>query len=194
MTDTSPVAALHAWVDESIHVTANLYLLAAAVMETSDDLDTTRQRLRVMARRTRGRTHWNSEEEGDRLRLSQLIGDLPLTNIVVAASRIDPRRQERARRKCMQQLLHRLASDDVSQVWFESRDEIGNSRDLAMVANLRTTDALPSTLRIDHAKPLAEPLLWVPDAVAGAVAAAHDGRTGFRACFEHKLEEIVFEL
>ncbi|WP_194762281.1 hypothetical protein [Microbacterium sp. UFMG61] len=63
-----------------------------------------------------------------------------------------------------------------------------------MVANLRTTDALPPTLRVDHAKPLEEPLLWVPDAVAGAVAAAHDGRTLYRACFEDKLEEAMFEL
>ena len=94
----------------------------------------------------------------------------------------------------MQQLLHKLASEGVSQTWFESRDDIGNTRDLAMVANLRTTDALPPTLRIDHAKPLEEPLLWVPDAVAGAIAAAHNGRTHFRACFEHTLDEVVFEL
>ncbi len=195
MTHTRPTTELHAWVDESIHVRANLYLLAAAVTTAAaEDLDTTRLRLRAMARRTRGRTHWNSEDERDRLRISRLIGDLPLTNIVVTATRIDPRRQERARRKCMQQLLHKLASGSVTQVWFESRDEIGNRRDLAMVANLRTTDALPPTLRVDHAKPLEEPLLWVPDAVAGAVAAAHDGRTLYRACFEDKLEEAMFEL
>lgn len=73
MTETARMTALGAWVDESIHVNANLYLLAAAVATTApEDLDTSRDRLRAIARRTRGRTHWINEEERDRLRISRL--------------------------------------------------------------------------------------------------------------------------
>lgn len=128
------------------------------------------------------------------MRIATLIGEMSVSNVVVTATRLDPKRQERARRKCMQQLLHRLVAEGVRQVWMESRDAIGNQRDLALVTNLRTTDALPMSIRVDHARPLDEPLLWVPDAVAGAVAAAHDGRTHYRALIEHKLEEIIFDL
>lgn len=185
---------VHAWVDESVHVVRGLYVMAAAIAPVvPTTLDGDRQRLHALTR-ARRRLHWSSEEERDRVRIAALVAELSVTNIVVTATRLDPRRQERARRKCMQRLLHRLVADGVEHVWLESRDSIGNQRDLTMVANLRTTDALPLSIRVDHALPLEEPLLWVPDAVAGAVAAAHDGRDHYRALIEHKLQEIVFDL
>ncbi|MDO9395841.1 MAG: hypothetical protein Q7T71_04795 [Herbiconiux sp.] len=188
-------APLHAWVDESIHVGNELYLLAAAVApHDAEQLETCRLLLRSLARRPRRRLHWNSEEERDRLAIVNTIAEMPLTNVVVTATRLDPRRQERARRKCLQRMLHHLAEDQIEQVWLESRDAIGDSRDLAMVASLRTTRALPASIRVDHARPLDEPLLWIPDAVAGAVAAAHNGQPLYRNPLARILEEVVFEL
>lgn len=186
---------LHAWVDESVHVGNRLYLLAAAVAPRDEDqLDVCRARLRSLVRHARGRLHWNSEEERDLVAITDAIADMPLSNIVVIATRLNPKKQERARRKCLEQLLHRLATAEVEHVWLESRDTIGNRRDLAMVASLRTTHVLPPSMRIDHARPLDEPLLWLPDSVAGAVAAAHNGQLHYRAPLTHKLEEITFEL
>lgn len=186
---------LHAWVDESIHVGNRLYLLAAAVAPLDEEqLDEFRTRLRSLVRHARGRLHWNREEERDMVAITAAIADMPLTNIVVTATRLDPRKQERARRKCLEQLLHRLAIDHVEHVWLESRDPIGNRRDLAMVASMRTTHVLPASIRVDHARPFDEPLLWLPDSVAGAVAAAHDGKPHYRAPLAHMLEEITIEL
>lgn len=188
-------APLHAWVDESIHVGNRLYLLAAAVAPCDEkQLDDCRDRLRSLVRHARRRLHWNSEEERDLVAIAAAIATMPLTNIVVTATRLDPKRQERARRKCLEQLLHRLAADQVEHVWLESRDAIGNKRDLTMVATLRSAHALPASIRVDHARPLDEPMLWLPDSVAGAVAASHDGQPHYRAPLEHMLEEITFEL
>ncbi len=188
-------APLHAWVDESVHVGNELYLLAAAVApQNSRLLETCRLSLQALTRDRRRRLHWNSEEERDRLAIVQAIAEMPLTSIVVTATRLDPRRQERARRKCLERLLHHLAAKEVEHVWLESRDAIGNRRDLAMVASLRTTFALAESVRVDHARPLDEPLLWVPDSVAGAVAAAHNGQLLYRDPLDAVLEEIVFEL
>lgn len=186
---------LQAWVDESIHVANELYILAAAIAPSDPaQLEACRDRLRALVRRARNRLHWNSEEEGDLIGISKTIGSMPLTSIVVTATHMDRRKQERARRKCLQQLLYRLSADRVEQVWLESRDAIGNQRDLAMVANLRSTHALDDALRVDHLKPLEEPLLWLPDSVAGAVAAAHDGRPWYRAPMAHMIDELILEL
>jgi len=38
-----------------------------------------------------------------------------------------------------------------------------------MVAALRGSRTVPSNIRIDFERPVAEPMLWIPDAVAGAV-------------------------
>ena len=193
MSHPTPVP-IHAWVDESVHVGRGLYVMAAAMAPLMPEaLEFDRRRLRSLTRAT-GCLHWSREEERDKMRIATLVGELSLSNMVVTATRLDPRRQERARRKCLQRLLHQLVDDRVQQVWLESRDRVGNQRDLAMVASLRTTDALPSSIRVDHARPSEEPLLWVADAVAGAVAAAYEGRRQFRALIDHKLQEIVIDL
>jgi hypothetical protein len=187
--------SLHAWVDESVHVGNGLYLLAAAIAPDDEaKLEACRDHLRSLVRHARGRLHWRNEEEIDHIAISEAIGSMPLSSIVVTATRLDPKKQERARRKCLEQLLHRLVTDGVEQVWLESRDVRGNSRDLAMVANLRSARTLPGSIRVDHARPLEEPLLWLPDSIAGAVAAAHDGHPRFRAPLLHMLDEITFEL
>jgi hypothetical protein len=187
--------SMHAWIDESVHVGNGLYLLAAAVAPDDEaQLEACRDHLRSLVRHARGRLHWRNEEEIDHIAITAAIGAMPLSSIVVTATRLDPKKQERARRKCLEQLLHRLVTDGVEQVWLESRDARGNSRDLAMVANLRNARTLPRSIRVDHARPLEEPLLWLPDSIAGAVAAAHDGKPQFRAPLLHMLEEITFEL
>lgn len=188
-------APLHAWVDESIHVGNRIYLLAAAIAPSDpEQLEACRDRLRSLVRHARGRLHWNREEERDLIAITSAIAEMPLTNIVVTAARLDPKKQERARRKCLEQLLHRLVAADIERVWLESRDAVGNRRDLAMVASLRNTRVLPDSIRVDHARPLDEPMLWLPDSIAGAVAAAHDGQARYKAPLAHMLEEIVFDL
>ncbi|MFD7075516.1 hypothetical protein ACFV9G_15005 [Nocardioides sp. NPDC059952] len=123
-----PGVALHAWVDESVHVDAGLYVLAAAVAST-EACDAHRDALRPLARPARQRTHWKFEDDKDRRRLIEALSGLELRHVVAVASPIDHKRQERARRKCLERLMPRLAEVGVTQVWFESRSEGQDKKD-----------------------------------------------------------------
>ena len=72
----------------------------------------------------------------------------------------------------MARLLHELSGHEVNRVWMESRQDRLNRADLQIVNTMRTRKDLRRELRVEFARPLTEPLLWVPDAVAGAVAIA----------------------
>lgn len=68
-------------------------------------------------------------------------------------------------------LLHILAGLGVAQVWAEQRTPSLNRRDLQLINALRSQQAIPADLRVDFAQPLQEPMLWIPDVVAGALGA-----------------------
>ncbi|MFT4163921.1 MAG: hypothetical protein QM650_01605 [Microlunatus sp.] len=69
-------------------------------------------------------------------------------------------------RHCVACCLSELA---VSQVWIESRTQSLNRRDQRMIDALRSRRVIPSGLTLDFALPSVEPMLWLPDIVAGAV-------------------------
>ncbi len=49
-----------------------------------------------------------------------------------------------------------------------------------MVASMRSSGMLTASLHVMFARPLDEPMLWIPDAVAGAIAAAVKGVPAYR--------------
>lgn len=53
----------------------------------------------------------------------------------------------------------------------ESRGYADDKRDMEMVGSLRAKKTLKGELRVDHVRGPDEPLLWLPDAVCGAVNA-----------------------
>lgn len=91
----------------------------------------------------------------------------------------------------MEDLFHHLGEYEVTQVWMESRGQ-QDARDTKMVAALRSKGMLMP--RVDFARPIDEPMLWVPDAVAGAVAAARKGQPAFRVALGTALNEIDVRL
>ncbi|GAB6986541.1 hypothetical protein [Nocardioides pyridinolyticus] len=185
---------LHAWVDESIHTSGvetpdGMYVLAAAVADR-EDCGGTREQLRDLVPRGAVRLHWRGEGDPRRAIITSTIASCDLINAVVVGSPLDHRRQERARRKCMQRLLHELEALGVSQVWVESRTKTLNRKDLQMVDALRGEGVITRALRVDFRLPSEEPMLWVPDAVAGAVSAA---RKGTETTHRKLLGEMVTE-
>lgn len=120
-----------------------------------------------------------------------MIAEHDLVHIVVVGSPIDPRRQERARRQCLERLVFELGNMDVSQVWLESRTQSLNDRDRRMFAALHAKRAMPGELHIDFALPTDEPMLWVADAVAGACGQARRGvALDVRAALGTGIDEI----
>lgn len=181
--------ALHAWVDESVHVEHGLYVLAAVVADTSQ-CEEHRELLRSLRRPTRPRLHWNDEERKDQLLIAQAIGRLDLSHVVAVASPIERTRQERGRRKCIDVLLPHLDGDGVTSVWFESRGKYSDKKDIAMVAALRTQRRLTAGIRADHARPLDEPMLWAPDAIAGIISADRKQAPDFKIALGCNVLEI----
>ncbi len=77
----------------------------------------------------------------------------------------------------------------------ETRTSSLNERDRRMFAALHARSAMPARLRIDFALPTDEPMLWVADAVAGAVGQARRGfALDVRDALGHGIDEIDISL
>lgn len=173
-----------AWVDESIHVGAagdGFYVLAAAVGHPAS-VEPARTALRRLVRRPRRRLHWHGEDDATRRRLVALIAGLDLVHLVVVHEVADARKQERSRRKCLGRLLFELDQLQVGRILLEARGDALDRRDRTMIAALRGSLAVSGDLRVGFARPLEEPMLWLPDAVAAVVREAR--RTGDRTLLD----------
>lgn len=113
---------------------------------------------------------------------------------VVIGAPIDPRRQERARRKCLEALLFYLQDAGVVRLWLESRNDAANRRDIAAVTAARAKQIIQYGLLVDRALPSEEPLLWMADLVAGAVSAAESGEPIYRELLVPMLTEHRIDL
>lgn len=164
--------------DESIvarHVCEpGAYVLAAVVADplTSDPV---RDKLRDLVLRGKDRLHWRDEQPRRRDRIAQTIADGDFVAIVTIGTPMRNSMQERIRSLCLEHLLLELQELGISQVWLESRSESSNRNDLRAVRDLVGHRMLDREVRVSFRRPLDEPMLWLPDAVAGTVTAAHRG-------------------
>lgn len=164
---------LHAWVDESMHtadgaLADGFYLLAATVADPAG-CEPIRDELRGLVLGKRMRLHWRDQTRRRRHVIADALAALDVTHTVVVGVPLDSHRQERARRYCLERLLHELHVVGVGQVWAETRTQSLNARDRTMVAALRSRGTIPASLSVEFAQPEQEPMLWLPDAVAGAI-------------------------
>ncbi|WP_298329228.1 hypothetical protein [Haloactinopolyspora sp.] len=165
-----------AYVDESIDDAFGTYVLAAATLD-EDGSEDVRDAISALARRGR-RFHWKDEEHSDRIRAVQLVSTCATLHVVVIGAPMV--KQERAQRQCLRSLLFHLEAAGVEQVWLESRGNPADARDIGAVRAFRAQHAIGHAIRVDHAFPSTQPLLWVADIVAGAVRAAERGHTTYR--------------
>lgn len=165
-----------AFVDESMRLTSDnlgTYLLAAVVTDTAR-CDEIRQVLRSMLYKRQERLHWRDEEGPRRTKIAEAVGGLDVAATVVIGTPLAKSRQERARRKCLEALLPRLEQMGVTQVVMEQRTPSLDSADRRMLGAIRGKRLVSRDLRVETARPKEEPMLWLPDAVAGAFGAARD--------------------
>ncbi|MEV4264971.1 hypothetical protein [Kribbella sp. NPDC049584] len=188
--DSSPDFALSAWVDESIVVTregiGGYYTMAATVADPSTCEDV-REQLRALTVGRSGRLHWANESGKRRDAIAALIAGVDLAAVVVVGSPLLGSKQERARRCCLERLLHELGVFGVGDVWLESRSTAPDRRDIRLVDSARRKGLVPSSLKVGFARPKEEPMLWLPDAVAGAVTAANLGEPRWMLAIEEIL-------
>lgn len=185
----SPPTALHAFVDESmrrVDEETKYYLMAAAVVPGTD-CERIRDTLRPLLLGRSTRLHWRDERATRRQLIAKTIGAARVESLVVVGAMLNHRKEERARQLVMRHLLHELDRRSVSTVLLESRHPDRDRHDLATIGGFRNARLISRRLTVSHGYPVQEPLLWVPDAVAGA---AGEHRTGDSSCYQH-LDDLV---
>ncbi|TDU90240.1 hypothetical protein EV138_3825 [Kribbella voronezhensis] len=189
--------SLTAWVDESIIVdrttSQGSYTLAAAVADptTCDDI---RAGLRSLTPSRAERLHWAHESPKLRDAIAEFLTTIDIAAVVVVGSPMVGPKQERARRCCLERLLYELGRCGVTEVWLESRSATPDRRDIKLVDSARRKGLILTGQRVRFGRPKAEPMLWIPDAVAGAVTAAELGEPRWLLVLSEILERHDIEV
>jgi hypothetical protein len=185
---------VHAFVDESARVAAPGLYVVAGVIIPMDGLADVRSDVRAAVPHRQLRFHWRDEQEMRRREFVKHVAQLDLTSVVVAGSPLTANRQERARRHCLQRLLWELGERGVTEVVLESRDEPLNQRDRQVIEAGKRANRIRKGLRYSFARPKEEPLLWLPDALAGAVTTAAAGDPEYLTTFGTAVTRVDIEL
>ncbi|MFI7440072.1 hypothetical protein [Nonomuraea indica] len=168
------IPPLSAYVDESMRVSRGFYVMAAVLVPPAD-AERHRAALRRLLLRRQRRLHWRDENGKRRVQIVEAVAALRPSVVVVVGTGLDARRQERARRKCVEHLLWELGRRLVVEVFFESRGPSMDGADKRLIDVLRTRNAIAPRLRALWVAAVEEPLTWLPDIAAGVAALAVDG-------------------
>jgi hypothetical protein len=159
-----------AFSDESVHIGPGVYVLAVALVDPRRQ-DNARATLRALCPSGARRLHWVRNATALR---HQTIGVVVAETVQVRAylAHFDhERRQEDARRRCLLQMLLDHGGPPVSELVLDGRNEYQDVRDHSYLVSQCGRLALPHPPKIRHDGGDKEPLLWLADATAGAVAA-----------------------
>lgn len=150
------------------------YLLVAVVAEVAR-CEEIRMTLRSLLYQRQERLHWRDEEAPRRTKIAGAVGGLDLAATVVIGTPLAKSKQERARRKCLETLLPNLEAMGVTHVVMEERTPSLVEADKKMLLAIRGKKLITRAIHVETARPKDEPMLWLPDAIAGAFGAARDG-------------------
>lgn len=160
-----------AFLDESIRAGQGglRYVVAAgAVVQT--DLDPARDAFRELLLPRQPYLHWNSEKPVRRLAIVDRLTNFVAMALACSSYPIGAKRQEPARAACLTALVGDLKAKGISELVIETRGEVPDRRDRRTLLHARDVGIAPPDLSYRHVGKLEEPLLWVADAIAGAVA------------------------
>lgn len=160
-----------AFVDESLRQRPDGLCVLAAVV-APNDIDEGRDAVRSVLLPGQLRFHWKDENEGQRRRMLKAIEDMGVRSLVYVCRPVSMRRQARARALCVNALVWDLWTHEVDEVVFESRENHNDAKDRQTIIQAKKAKRAAESLIYRFERPDAEPLLWLPDAVAGAVSAA----------------------
>jgi hypothetical protein len=173
----------HAYIDESrLRIgdgSQNLYLMVAVVVPGHQILAIQRQ-LRELLPAGVKRLHWREDRPSLRRKHLRLLADLhaaaELDGFQAHAFLARARREVAGRQRCLAALAGDLAARGVEELVIESRQRHRDRDDDRVLLRARGDGVIPDTLQWRYGRPHAEPLLWAPDAIAGAVGHALVGR------------------
>ena len=94
------------------------------------------------------------------IRVMDALADIPSMTTVVIGVPMNPHKQERARRKCLEAMIEILVEDGVNKLVLESRGSALDLRDIRPVGSVKSR-VRGISLTVCHAKGTDEPRLWV---------------------------------
>lgn len=158
----------HAYLDESEPATGGTYVLACSLVVT-DHLEGLRSRLSALRLPGEQKVHWYERSRGQRRLLVETIAAMPAIHHIVVRDDCGDESSERRRRKCLERMLWNLEHVyGVESVVVEARQARQNAKDRHLLDSMRARRDVSSRLRIAHVPGWEEPLLWLPDIIAGA--------------------------
>lgn len=161
-----------AYIDESLRVRDHLYVVAAGLAAPAGARELVAELRKALPGRS-PRFHWRNESEETRMRMLDRIHELGLETFAVCYCEERPRWSERGRIQAIKRLLWELQQHQVVELILESRGEVNDERDRKTIFRAQRAGHASRSLSYRFATPYREPLLWVPDAVAGAVSASY---------------------
>jgi hypothetical protein len=185
---------LYAYIDESLRRRPNddsVYAMAAVIMNSSDysDIRLVLESLRLGKRR---RLHWRDESPAHRLRIAETLIALPLDGLVTVCIHGRDIRHERARRLCLERLLHELDAKRAEKVILESR-YTEDRLDRSLLTSLRRSLRISKSMDVSWSTPYDEPLLWAADAIVGATTWWLDGESRYFDRLARQIKVICLE-
>jgi hypothetical protein len=153
------------------------YVIGAGVIVT--DLAEVRAEVAAHLARRRRPFHWVAEGSVTRHAMLDLIGRLGIDAYAVVSAADSPQHLEFVRDRCLRELFRVTQPSEPDAVIIESREKstaiIGQNRlDFTTMIEARHAGELAPTVHYEWAGK-SEQLVWLADAVAGAVLAAERG-------------------
>lgn len=160
-----------AYVDESMRKLPDgtAYLLGATVFK--DGPEAVISALLPLKGKRAKKLHWRDMGRKSQVDALRILGSSSIHTVVVVAEGISVKRQERARKKCLEALLISMERDGIFELVMESRHQKQDKEDVACAGYLRSAGAI-RTIRISHELGRQNPRLWVPDLILGAYGEA----------------------
>ena len=164
----TPETTKTAYGDESVRMAGAppFYMMGVALIPDSAQIDPELFR-RIMPKGSR-KLHWRDMNEGLQRRSLQLLSGVERADLVVIASPLMGRKQERARRKCLEALLPSLEGRGIDRLVLESRKPTADKLDIDYVKYAKGSKIVRS-IEVVHASGEDEPRLWIADQVLGAM-------------------------
>lgn len=157
-----------AYGDESVRMVGDppFYMLGVCLL--GDVPDSTFEELAKVMPPGARKLHWRGMSQGLQRESLRLISGIERVDLVVIAAPLDGKKQERARRKCLEALLPELERRGIEEVVLESRGVATDKLDLNYTKFAKGSKIVKS-ISVSHEEGSAEPRLWLADQVVGAM-------------------------
>jgi hypothetical protein len=168
--------SVHAFIDESTRNSG--YLLCVTIVEPSR-LTLARKELIGLLLPGAREIHFKKEKQPRRRRLADRIAGLGLPAHVYTTP-CTPKTEEKARQRCLERAVHDLLEAGAHRLVFDSRD-LRDRHDRVTLQRALGSHPSKTELTYEHLDSVAEPLLWISDAVAWCHGAGGDWRRRIHA-------------